>query len=977
MSPLIPNGWIPLGPSCVINGQVGYEHDGTAPVAGRATAIALHPDHPDTHVFVGTALGGVWRSTDGGLNWTPMTDDQPSLAVGAMAFNTDPDKTKRKLYVAAGEGNRGGEIFFGSGVLLYNDAADSWTLLSDPLLNDMRVSAMAVETLAAGDHILLGGTKGLIESLDGGATWNQVTVDPKNALTFITSIVLDSQADPTKTQLYVAVIAVNPKGAVTDDAIWTRTGAAGSIFARLSSTGPGSLPAPGSGSRITLAMAPGANHLMLYAVYATNNTGQIFGIFRTSDGGVTWQQATTPTPHQPLAQTDYNVALAVHPTIPSTLIFGETRLWRSVTAGNVWEVISEPHGDSPGIHSDQHGVVYHPSDPNKVWAINDGGVWFSADGGTTWHHRNRGLETMQYYSLAQHPTYPSLLLAGAQDNGVQRFEGHPAWNKVRGGDGFFCAIDPADSKYWYSSYVFFNTDSKKVEAIYRSDKSGADGSWKRITDGISSADTTDDPPFYVPFVIDPSQANVLYLGTTKLYRTDNRGDQWTAIKKADGTVFSTGNQLAKVITAIAVSPSDSNTAYVGTADEQLVHLHREGDGKYTVNARTLPTTGYVSDIAVPAGSPQKVYVAIGSAHGSGGPDVLNLNGRIFRSDDNGANWTNLGGPTLNLTIGGVTIDHRSNAVNAIALDPANPQHVYIGCNVGIFKSVDEGATWTAYNENLPNVATADLQFHAGARLLRAATIGRSVWERAVDAPAGGTGVYIFVRDNVTDIARGPTPANVANPLDLPNRLDWFSSLDLKVDTPFLGIGSFQTPASTKDYTPSGAIDFIGYQQLDNNLARKAATSRVYAQVINRGPNPASNVKVRTFWVAKSGDSYPNLPNDFWKVFPDADPADTSVWKPVGPARAIATIPPGEPGVVSWDWDVPSDVADTLGLLSVVTVPEDPLNETRLDVQAVATSNKRVALREIGVNPRALFVVASILLLVGIATFAVVGAAEHG
>src|SRR5260370_25136653 len=135
---------------------------------------------------------------------------------------------------------------------------------------------------------------------------------------------------------------------------------------------------------------------------------------------------------------------------------------------------------------------------------------------------------------------------------------------------------------------------------------------------------------------------------------------------------------------------------------------------------------------------------------------------------------------------------------------------------------------TTKTKTSPTLAPADLQFHAGARLLRAATIGRSVWERAVDAPAGGTGVYIFVRDNVTDIARGPTPANVANPLDLPNRLAWFSSPDLKVDTPFLGIGSFHTPPSTKEYTPSGALDFIGYQQLDNNLARKPATSRVYA-----------------------------------------------------------------------------------------------------------------------------------------------------
>jgi photosystem II stability/assembly factor-like uncharacterized protein len=978
MSPIVPNGWIPLGSSCVINGQVGVDtiFTHTAPVSGRATAIALHPDDPDHKIFVGAASGGVWGSTDGGVTWAPLTDDQPSLAIGAMAFST---AAPRKLYVGCGEGNEGGEVLFGSGVLVYDEAPNhtGWRVLSHSLLEKMFVSAIAVETLPAGDHIVVGGALaggtsiGLAESLDGGATWVPVTIGP-TVSDPVTSIVLDTRSDPTQTRLYVAV---------RGDGIYLRIGPAGSGFTRLASTGAGALPAAGNGiTRITLAMCPDPDpekRKTLYAVYANNN-GQLTGIYHTFDGGQTWQ----PVANMPdgAKQTNYNVALAVHPTIPSTVIFGETKLWRSITAGNVWEVISQPNGDSPGIHSDQHGVVFNPTNPSKVWAINDGGVWFSTDGGTSWQHRNRGLATMQHYSLAQDPDYPSLMLTGTQDNGIQRFEGHPSWNKVRGGDGFFSAIQsitppPGEPRYWYGSFVFFYDG--KVNAIFRSDKAGAQDSWTRITDGINSADMGSPPPqVEVPFVVDPSVKDVLYLGTTKLYRTENRGDQWTPIRRADGTVFSTGSSLDAKITAIAVSPSDSNTLYAGTADGRIFYLQRNADGKYTITDQThapLPfdPSSYIGDIAIPAGTPsKKVYVAIGALHTFNDTGFASTNGRIFRSDDNGGTWIPLGGPALNLTIGSVNINHGSNPVNAIALDRANPQHVYIGCDVGVFKSVDEGATWTPYNENLPNVAVADLQFHDGARLLRAATIGRSVWERAVDAPAGGTGVDIFVRDNVTDIARGATAVNVANPLDLPNRLDWFTSLDLKVDTPFLGIGSFQTPASTVDYTPATAIDFIGYQKLDNNLARKAATSRVYAQVINRGPNPASNVQVRTFWAAKTGDNYPNLPTDFWTAFPSADPADTSVWKPVGPVRTIAAIPPGEPGVATWDWDVPRDSADTLGLLAVITVPEDPVNETGLNVQAVATSNKHVALREVGVNPSALAVVAVILLVAGVATLVV-------
>jgi photosystem II stability/assembly factor-like uncharacterized protein len=955
-----PNGWVPLGPSCVLNGQLGYDKTGRGPVSGRVTAIVLDPADPDHVVYVGTALGGVWKTTDGGITWVPKSDDHLSLSVGAMAIDPNPP---HNLYVASGEGNDGGEVFLGSGLTIYDPAADTWVARSHALLTPLRCNALVIDSRPPNPvRLLLATPNGLLESADNGVSWGVTPVIAGTPGRRVTSLAFDQRPDPTQSRLYAAV---------EGNGVYRKVGTA--AFTALPKGAAGGLPNSTNIQRITLALCPG-QPLTLYAVFADTNDG-ILGLYRSNDGGDLWQPVPVPTGE--LKQANYNLVLAVHPTNPDTLLLGETRLWRTTDAGQHWALISDPRGDSPGIHADQHAAVFHPTTPAKVWAGNDGGAWFSADGGDSWQHRNRGLQTLQYYALAQHPAQEVLLLAGSQDNGTQRFEGHPAWDLVGFGDGFYCAIDPQDSRYWYRSYVFHpDAKSGELDAIFRSDRAGHPDSWRAVVDGIATTDTTDRDPFYVPFVIDPSQTNVLYLGTTKLYRTDNRGDSWAPVQRFDnGFDFSTGSSLANVITAIAVNPKDSATVYVGTADGQFFHLHREANGKWTVNSRSgLPIAAYIGDIAVPsppgAAPPSpKVYVAIGSPHLSWVPEPAVAPGRIFRSDDQGATWTNLGSAVLNLVIQGITVDHQSNPVNAIALDPANPTHVYLGCNVGVFKSTDEGAHWTAFRENLPNAAVADLQFHAARRLLRAATAGRSVWERPVDPPAAaGSGVDLYVRHNLLDVGRRPSPSAVPDPLQPDRQVFYYDGRDVRLDTPFPIVGGFQKLKGTVDFTPDGPIDFLGFEQLEHGDPRAGSTSRVYVQVTNRGPAPATAVDLRVFYAVKAGDNYPDLPGDFWAAFPNADPKDTSVWKPIGPKQSLGNVRPAEPRVVSLVWDVPSDLSGTVGLLCAVTGgAQDPVNETRLAVSKVAAENKHVVLKEVGVgvSSAAIVTVVALLVLVGV------------
>jgi hypothetical protein len=363
-----------------------------------------------------------------------------------------------------------------------------------------------------------------------------------------------------------------------------------------------------------------------------------------------------------------------------------------------------------------------------------------------------------------------------------------------------------------------------------------------------------------------------------------------------------------------------------------------------------------------------VYVAVGSGHLSGIPDAVLPNGRIFYSPSKGQVWHDRGSAQLDLTIQGQVVQHRGNPANAIVIDPQPPHRVYIGCNIGVFFTGDQGQNWTHFSDGLPNAPIADLQFHPTRRLLRAATTGRSVWEISVDAPPAPADVHVFVRDNILDAGTLPTPALALDPLEPGAQTTWVESLDIKVDTPFPIFGGFRTPKSTVDYTPGGAADFIAFQEFGTDDPRNSKTSRVYLQVQNRGPGDAISVSARIFFAHKGGADFPQLQADFWTVWQDPDASKfTGEWKPIGELQTVPVIKPTEPAIVRWDWSPPGGLADPAGLLAVVSALGDPVTTAVLNVEQLARNDKHAALKQVGVGaPDAAFVVLGILIVAGVA-----------
>jgi hypothetical protein len=977
------NGWYPIGPSCVYNGQLT---DGSgAAVSGRVTAIVIHPANVNT-VYVGTATGGAWKTIDNGVNWTPLMDDQITLSVGAMTL--DPENADR-LYVATGEGNWAGETLTSRGLLIYDPSKNpKWELRSYDKLNGTMVRKIVIDkrTTGATKRILLATSIGLLESLDDGNSFTAIDILPS----------APGAPGKNKDQLVITDFVFLPGATTAQDVLLV--GIMGDTIYRREGTGSFDKPAvqicaEAKRSRIAVAVCD-AHPERVYALFA-DSEDQVLGVYQSNDGGKTWNDSPTRPFWGKLTQGNYNQVLTAHPTDIDTVFLGEMRMWRTTNAGSTWEKISDSKGDSLGIHADQHVLVISPKDSQRVWAGNDGGAWVSFDGGASFFPRNRGLQTMQFYSLAQHADDANLVIAGAQDNGVPRYQGSAAWELSSGGDGFFVAIDPVDKFRWYSSYCFMSDG--KVRAIQRSEKAGALSSWSYVCDNITNTFYDDAArtklskwvPFYVPFLIDPVDHTRLYLGTNRLYRSDHFGDDWQpVIDTGTKNPFETGWRRPNTITAICVTPNDNRAIWLGTFDGHVYFLDLKNGLEYDVTELTagVPATEwatgfYVSDIAVtPSVDPNqrpplnRVYISLGSSHVTySATDNTAPLGRIFACEwdvlTHRYKFSRLDTQVPFRSFNGKLIGNAENPVNALVIDPDHSDHIFMGCDSGIFLSKNSGVAWEDFSDGLPNVSIGDLQFHKPTRLLRAATMGRSVWERAVDEPINPAAVNVdlYIRDNIIDVGLPPKPnANLDDPFNPGQKLTALSGADIKLDTPFLGIGSYQSVPSTQDYTANTNADYASFQTFSADNLRRKVKSRVYVEVMNRGPKDATEVAVRAFIVPKDINGYGLPPQNFWTNFVNGGANDFGLWVPVGPIKNLGTLRAASPGVAMWEFETPLNMPDTVGVLAIATCKEDPVGTPMVEVETTAKDNKRVALREVEVNMRTDIIIPVVAVLLGLA-----------
>jgi len=675
--------WTELGPAMIPGGPNAF--------AGRVSAIACSRTNSSLYYCTG-ADGGVWKTTNAGVSWSPLTDHMPTTAMGALAL--DP-VNESIIYAGTGEANFANHSRPGVGFLRSTDAGATWSVLGSAtfagrcisriLINPASTSTLYASVTRAGGfpapaaakgHPQANGPRGVFKSLDSGLTWTQLA----GGLPALdcTDMAMDP-VDPAT--LYAAV------GFIFGDAangIYKSTNS-GATWTKLA----GGLPAaPG---RIALAIAP-ANRNRLYTLIANpadaaGGGGSTLGAFRSDNAGVSW----TSLPIGSIQATYgwYLCTVGVSPTDQSLVTMGGLQAGQSTNAGASWLSLGVPHVDI-------HAIVYDAA--GRLLIASDGGV-FRRDG-SSFTYLNGGLGTIQFYAgISTDPDDEDVVIGGTQDNGtLRRTSSTVSWSPVLGGDGGWTQVDQTSPNIVYA-------ESQGTGSFYKSTNFAAAFSF--AGSGLSGRNC-----FLPPFLIDPEDSGRLIYGTERLWESLDSASSWHPLS----TDLTAGGIAA--IRTLAIAPSDARYVYAATNDGRVQASSNFGVS-FSIILQNQPGWPRVTrELFVDPSDPLTLYVA-GAGYGTV---------QVRRTRDAGLSWEVLDGDLPDLP------------VNVIAADTRYPTpRLYAGTDAGLYSSRDDGATWTLHTTTgggrLPNACVIDLKLETARNRLIAATQGRGAWQTPIYCPA--------------------------------------------------------------------------------------------------------------------------------------------------------------------------------------------------------------------------------------------------
>lgn len=888
------SNWTPLGPLAIPNGQTYTA--ARVLVSGRVTAIAVDPSAPDT-VYLGTAQGGVWKSTDNGVSWDPLTDNEVSMAIGALAIDQNSPLI---VYAGTGEGNFSGDSYYGAGILKSVNGGGTWTSLASGTFAGNRFSRIIVDPTSGtpATRLFASTDGGLYRSTDGGVTWAQLITGLPTS-----GAATDIAHDQATNTLYVAFWGAGIYKSMNANA-------ATPAFTQLTSGLPTTTAsAPNGVTRIALGISA-SNPSTVYALMSNNTTSgttayTVDKFYVTANSGTSWSPIALPAGNIG-TQGFYNLAVSVDPTTPDIVYLSGISLWKAVKSGSVW-TITDIGGK---FHPDNHVLAFRPGNHLVLWAGSDGGVYRSADGGTNWDDSvNKGLCIMQMEFIDQHPSSTAVVFSGTQDNGTEQYRGNPVFYHADEGDGGYTVVNQANPTNIVSTYY---GASPKL-----STQGGKFGTWASVATGIGGTGAL----FYPPVAACATNPSALALGTTVVNIDPTQGTSNWPTK-----VTLTGLLVNEFVSAL--SYVNGNLLYAATNGGKVYKISLIGTTwtATIVSQAPLPPVN-ITDLSALTATPATVVVVMsGFGNGHVWRGVVPVTGL--------ATWTNISGNLPNIP------------VNAIVIDPTNANRLFAGSDIGVFETTNGGTSWnliSASSTGLPNCAVFDLRLHQPTRILRAATHGRGLWEKFIDAVTTPA-VDIYVRDHVMETARvSPTPNGVAATFDDPTRyvalgdLQYFwMCADIKVDALEGTVPSFQLPVA--------AVDYVAFEALQHRQPQRTRVNRVYVQLHNRGFQPATNVNVKILWTDASA-GVPALPADFWSAFP-GNSTNIAQWQPVGSAQIIASFKPGKPVVLEWDWTPPLTAADHSCMLVVIDSATDPIPAANkvFDLGVLIPTEKRVGLK---------------------------------
>jgi hypothetical protein len=735
--------WFPIGPAPSCCFFPGGE-------AGRATSVAVNPANFN-EIWIGTANGGLWRSTDGATTWQPMTDDQASLAIGSIALADCTSGGCDSVYAGTGENAIRRDTYYGRGLLVGRRAGPggggmAWTLRTGTPFNFGRgsiyevvidpttggtsrrifvalssgVTASASESTVTAPEVVVSSSGpvlyksvvdyGLYKSDNDGVGWSKLTVEGATG-----DRPTDLEMDPTNhSVLYAGFLSRGLFKSTNNGASWCPLSPGLPV--------PPNCPVP-SGlpdhaavdfDHVEVAIDP-ANTQHLYASFGMCDDPLIEqctpSVYESGNGGLTWSLRYQGGPvivdsiDCPAAYSRYTHALTVYPADAGTVYLSGIRLCKSTDHGATWaEADSNALGRT--THLDHHGVVFDAVG-FRGYDVNDGGIATWVYPSPDWVPRNQGIQAIAFQGIAVSPQ-TSRILGGTQDNGGTLWTGAKQWNNVPCcGDGGFSVMDEDDPM---KMFITTNTGGLANLTVVPMRSTSGGAFFSEASNGIPDGEPRS---FYPPMlqVGNPaSLQNTLYFATNRLWRSTDDGSSWTAVSP----VLSTGSQPEivfgqDVISAVAVAPSDPTRIYIG---------YYSGKVFATDGACDLASCWYELDFGLPqapitsiAVSPvnkDNVYATL-SGFFSGG-HVYGRSGILF-------SWLPAGSIA---ELSGVP-------ANWIAVEPGAPQRLWLGTDKGLYKSTNSGGSWFKFGNGLPNAPVYQIAIDAPRQRVVAATHGRGAY----------------------------------------------------------------------------------------------------------------------------------------------------------------------------------------------------------------------------------------------------------
>ncbi len=677
---------------------------------GRVSRAAGVPGDPNVYYFAGAA-SGVWKTTDGGITWKSVWDDQPISSIGSLAISPSNPNV---IYVGSGEANIRGNVGAGNGIYKTTDGGKTW---SHVWKQEGQIGTMVVHStnpdiaFAAVLGHAFGPNKerGVYRTKDGGKTWEQVLKKDENTGTS------DVAMDPHNSNILFAGLWqarrypwAMTSGGPGSGLYVSRDG--GDTWTQL--TGKG-LP-EGIWGKIGIAIAP-SDSRRIYALIEAEKGG----LFRSDDGGENWTLATANRLVRQRAW--YYSTMAVHPTNPNEVWFPQVPMLKTIDGGKTIQFVSGLH------HGDLHDCWIDPLNPKRMIASNDGGVDISTDGGETWFAP--GLPISQFYHISVSNRVPYDVAGSMQDIGTAQGPNHSLsnagirnqdWYYAGGGEAGHVVSDPSDPNIVYAgeyggyiSRYDRRTRQARTIGIYPEDPSGHGGEDLKFRFQWTA-----------PIAISPHNSNVVYHGGNVLFRTDNGGQTWTPISPdltrndkskqewSGGPITgdNTGVEIYCTIFAVAESPVQKDLIWTGS-DDGLVQVTTDGgkNWKNVTSAMTgIPEWGTVTMIEPSRFDAGTAFVVV-EAH-----RLDNMKPYLFKTSDFGATWKRLDASLP-----------QDIYLHAVREDPARKDILYAGTERGVIYSADSGKSWRTLKLNMPTVAVHDLVVKDNSLVV--GTMGRSIY----------------------------------------------------------------------------------------------------------------------------------------------------------------------------------------------------------------------------------------------------------